>query len=249
MFYILRIVVGCGITQCRRLPGYRRRPPILWDNVLLLIIYRRSVKMYKRAFTLIELLIVVAIIAILAAIAVPNFLEAQTRAKISRVQSDMRTASTALESYVMDHNKFPPDAYDWSGLNGCWHLTTPIAYMTTWPRDPFNPDRNNNGAKFVAYSYMNYERSFNPPGNNHTWANRANLSTDKARRGTLVKSIGPDRFNDDSEWIVMGVDTKMGTPRGNRAGIDRLYDPTNGTVSWGDIARLSGETGGLTQQL
>ncbi len=63
-------------------------------------------------FTLIELLIVVAIIAILAAIAVPNFLEAQTRAKVSRVKSDMRTVATALESYRVDGNKYPPDFQD-----------------------------------------------------------------------------------------------------------------------------------------
>lgn len=61
----------------------------------------------KKAFTLIELLIVVAIIAILAAIAVPNFLEAQTRAKVSRVASDQRTYATALETYMIDNSAYP----------------------------------------------------------------------------------------------------------------------------------------------
>ena len=56
------------------------------------------------AFTLIELLIVVAIIAILAAIAVPNFLEAQTRSKVSRVKADMRSVATGVEAYRVDNS-------------------------------------------------------------------------------------------------------------------------------------------------
>lgn len=74
----------------------------------------------KKAFTLIELLIVVAIIAILAAIAVPNFLEAQTRAKVARVMSDQRTYATALETYQIDYSSYP--AYWGTGI-----LTPPVA--------------------------------------------------------------------------------------------------------------------------
>ena len=62
----------------------------------------------KKGFTLIELLIVIAIIAILAAIAVPNFLEAQVRAKVSRVRADQRSLATGLESYRIDNNSYPP---------------------------------------------------------------------------------------------------------------------------------------------
>ena len=58
----------------------------------------------ERSFTLIELLIVVAIIAILAAIAVPNFLEAQMRAKVSRLMSDMRQVAWAMDAYRVDYN-------------------------------------------------------------------------------------------------------------------------------------------------
>ena len=64
--------------------------------------------MIKKAFTLIELLIVVAIIAILAAIAVPNFLEAQTRSKVSRVKADMRTIGVGCESYRVDNTHMFP---------------------------------------------------------------------------------------------------------------------------------------------
>ena len=72
----------------------------------------------KKGFTLIELLIVVAIIAILAAIAVPNFLEAQIRSKVSRVKNDQRSYATGLEAYFVDNNLYPSHSRQGSGTIG-----------------------------------------------------------------------------------------------------------------------------------
>ena len=93
----------------------------------------------RNAFTLIELLIVVAIIGILAAIAVPNFLNAQIRARIAAAGADMRNLGTALESYRLDNNTYPPgDGGALGRVERLSKLTSPIAYMASVPEDKFN---------------------------------------------------------------------------------------------------------------
>ncbi len=140
--------------------------------------------MKKHGFTLIELLIVVAIIAILAAIAVPNFLEAQVRAKVSRSKSDMRTLATAIESYTVDYNKAlpsplqlnfaacvnPPYSSRPGGAASSYSclalLTTPVAYTTSVPLDVFREkggrNLNKSGAAATGRSYEYQSNWCNP---------------------------------------------------------------------------------------
>jgi len=59
----------------------------------------------RAGFTLVEIMIVVAIIALLASIAVPNFLRARKRSQATRIMEDLRQLDGALDMYAIENNK------------------------------------------------------------------------------------------------------------------------------------------------
>jgi len=176
--------------------------------------------MTQRAFTLIELLVVVAIIAILAGIAVPNFLEAQTRSKVARVAADMRTVSVGLEAYRVDYNRFPSSTLV-PLFQRLVPLTTPTAYLTTVPEDVFNGMDVNAGPFRITGNYA-----------------YGAMPIDKESRYAIA-SFGPDRRPDhfDISFYPGYSDDIWENPSSGYSYY--RYDPTNGTISKGDIWRLS----------
>ena len=79
----------------------------------------------QTGFTLIELLIVVAIIGIIAAIAIPNLLNAIDRGKQKRSMADIRSLGTSVESYAVDNN-FYPIATSMAAVSGTGMVIEPI---------------------------------------------------------------------------------------------------------------------------
>lgn len=213
-----------------------------------------SIQKFRRAFTLIELLIVVAIIAILAAIAVPNFLEAQTRSKVSKVKADMRSLATAIEAYAVDHNNYPfyknPQDFDFpnydrsapgSLMPGRFErrlpitLTTPIAYMTTLLLDLFPNQNAPEADEKIPHPYhysTDQDNSANPgaaPGLDQ-YPVRALYSM--ITTGTVT---GAPYANDSVIWMMLSHGPDIDHDNPDDGFVPSSYDPTNGTISSGDI--------------
>ena len=72
----------------------------------------RSKMMNQKGFTLIELMIVVAIIGILAAIAIPLYANVQSRARVAKVQADLRTLASAVSMYQAHTGALPTGLTD-----------------------------------------------------------------------------------------------------------------------------------------
>ena len=70
----------------------------------------------RGGFTLVEIMIVVAIIAMLAAIAVPNFLRARKRSQATRILEDLRMIDSAIDQYAIETNKTTGAAVNWTDI-------------------------------------------------------------------------------------------------------------------------------------
>ena len=186
-----------------------------------------------KGFTLIELLIVVAIIAILAAIAVPNFLEAQVRAKLSRASGDMYSLSLGLESYSIDHASYPLTSYyavlahkipREIGYDSAYHLymlTTPVAYITGQYKNPWGMPP----AVFLGATTISRIEGYE-------YADPYYVDAMK-QDPTWAAGLYGYKIPDGAKWRLSSPG-----PTGIYFWYGLKYDPTNGTVSPGNLIRF-----------
>lgn len=195
-----------------------------------------------KAFTLIELLIVVAIIAILASIAVPNFLEAQIRAKVARAKNDLRVLATGLEAYSVDNNGYL-DIF-----TRMYKLTTPTSYLSSLPKDVFRLQQSGGPAFFQLRTYRYGAMPLDHPSRYALDSVGPDTDIDTYFNGS-VDGDADDNWQPDRDALRLYpgwsaalfsdngyIDTDPTTAASYKY---IIYDTTNGTVSNGDVFRLS----------
>ncbi len=186
----------------------------------------------RTGFTLIELLIVVAIIGILAAIAVPNFRNAQLRAKVTNVVANMKAFETANEMYRTDRSTYLM-GYSYGSSSGSWNqyrayndLTTPVAYLNSvqlvediFAKVTKKGDTGNTYDQKYEYTPKKYP-GVDPTTQADMW---------------IIESVGPDQIDSYGS-------PKYPVPQNTSTPEMVFYQTSNGLISPGDIFRCGGQT-------
>lgn len=184
--------------------------------------------MKRTGFTLIELLIVVAIIGILAAIAVPNFLNAQIRAKVAQSVTDMKTIANGYEMYRIEFNSYPNDhdSDEWMDgrQHGLFSLTSPISFLTVLPCDPFIVKHLGQELGISSNAYDDHGICGYPIGSG------ADNSGRQHKQAYMIVGYGPD--------LIHQAPTLDPFPFGTAF---LLYDASNGLKSHGDLLNKGGD--------
>ncbi len=192
--------------------------------------------MKSHGFTLTEVAILLVIVALLVAIAVPNFRLATIKSKEALALGQLNVIALALESYYMDYQSYPLTAYtnpvvptvaDDGGSSHTSYftlkpLTTPIAYVTRIPEDPFaeKPIPPTFDQGYGRYGHINAGFAYR----NTQGSNRLTYPAyPQYGQEWQLASVGPNGRYDS--W---------GTTPDNLV----FYDPTNGILSNGDIIRM-----------
>jgi prepilin-type N-terminal cleavage/methylation domain-containing protein len=135
------------------------------DNQLAQLQIARQIRTDRRGFTLVEIMIVVTIISLLAAIAVPNFQRARKRSQATHILQDLRVLNAAVDQYSMDYSKASGQKYNWIDIRAYIDSATQLySAIPTTGRSPADLLGNKyRSSKIIDQPYANCaDVSLNP---------------------------------------------------------------------------------------
>ncbi len=177
----------------------------------------------RQGFSLRELFVVLVVVSILAAIAIPAYINAQVRTKLVAMKQENRNVHDAISRYQLDNGDYPIGTYESPGAmsqssyptsvgpeqrNSGYRLivlTTPYPYLNRLPDDPFQVENSVYDRKYMYYR---------PKLGRHAWM---------SSRATRL-------WETEFETVGAGPDGVLDT---DPDGPD--YDPSNGLFSSGDV--------------